>query len=123
MKRISETEHNNIVKDAVDFLKSNGYGEIKADISGYIQPNKITWEKTGQGHIPDVTARNGQLKLFEVETADSISHTHTADQWKLFDAFANQHGAEFWVVVPEGNESKANTRLAQLGIQAKVWEL
>ena len=123
MKRISETEHNNMVKDAVNFLKSKGYGEIKADISGYIQPDKITWTETGRGHIPDVTAGNGQLNLFEVETADSISHTHTADQWKLFVAFAKQHGAEFWVVVPVGYESIANARLFQLGIQAKIWEL
>ena len=112
-----------MIKDAVGYLVMKGYRNIKADLSGYTQPTKITWSATGKGHIPDVTAQNGNLLIFEVETADSISHTHTADQWKLFAAYADQHGAEFCVVVPNGFDSNARSRLNQLGIQAKVWEL
>ena len=123
MKRISETEHDKIVRDAVDYLTMQGFLNIKADLNGYVQPKKITWTATGKGHIPDVTAQSSNLLIFEVETADSISHAHTADQWKLFSAYANQHGAIFWVVIPKGFDSDARSRLNQLGIQAKIWEL
>jgi hypothetical protein len=121
VKRISESEHNKIVKDAADYLNMKGYVDIKVDLTGYTQPTKITWTATGSGHIPDVTARNGHLYIFEVETDDSISHTHTEDQWKLFAAYANQHGAEFWVVVPGVSEVSARRRLNELNISAKVW--
>lgn len=84
---------------------------------------KITWAATGKGQIPDVTAQSGNLFIFEVEPADSISNTHTADQWKLFAEYANQHGAEFWVLLPNGSNSDARSRLNQLGIQAKIREL
>jgi len=123
MKRLSETEHDKMIESVVDYLVLKGFRNIKADLSRYTQPTKITWSATGKGHIPDLTAQNGKLLIFEVETSDSISHTHTADQWKLFATYANQHGADFWVVVPDGSDSVARSRLNQLGIQAKVWAL
>jgi len=123
MKRLSETEHDKMIEGVINYLVMKGYRNVKADLSGYARPTKITWTSTGKGHIPDVTAQNGKLLIFEVETSDSIPHTHTADQWKLFAAYANQHGAEFWVVIPNGFDPNARTRLNQLGIQAKVWEL
>ena len=123
MKRTSESQHDQMVRYAVSFLGNNGYRDIKADLHGFVQPVKITWKATGQGHIPDVTAGNGQLNLFEVETVDSINDQHTADQWKLFAAYANQHNAKFWVVVPNGLEAVAQSRVSQLGIQADIWEV
>lgn len=84
---------------------------------------KIIWATTGKGQIPDVTAQSETLFLFEVETSDFMSHTHTADQWKLFVEYANQHGAEFWVLLLNGSNSDARSRLNPLGIQAKIWEL
>jgi len=121
MKRISETQHDQMVRYVYDYLINNGYREVKADIGGFSQPDLIFWESSRQGHIPDVTAKNGNLYVFEVETADSINDNHTQDQWTLFSAFAKQHGATFWVVVPNGYESTAKSRLTQLGIQGKVW--
>ena len=104
-------------------VRSQGFRYIKADLPGYNQPEKITWKRTGRGHITDLSAQNGNLKIFEVETADSIWDSHTEDQWRLFSYFAAQHGAEFWVIVPTGYDSDANSRLVQLNIQAKVWEI
>ena len=77
---------------------------------------KITWASTGKEHMPDVTAQSGNLFIFEVEVADSITHKHAADQWKLFAKYANQHGAEFWAVLPNGSNSDARSKLNPLGI-------
>ena len=103
------------------YLYQNGFRDVQADLHGHTQPDIITWTETGRGHIPDVTANNGQLHVFEVETDDSIYDQHTEDQWNLFANFAQQHGARFWIVVPKGSESDAQLRLNQLGLQAKIW--
>jgi hypothetical protein len=120
-KRVNQFNHDQMVKYTANYLVNNGYRDIKADLYGFAPPAKITWQQTGTGHIPDVTARNGQLNIFEVETDDSIFDQHTADQWKLFAAYAHQKGAKFWVVVPIHYEADAQSRISQLGIQADIW--
>jgi hypothetical protein len=112
-----------MVTAAARHLVAKGFQEVKADLPGFQQPDKIVWSGSGRGHIPDVTGWGSEFNLFEVETADSINDQHTADQWKLFAAFAGQHGAVFWVVVPVGAAAAAGQRLKDLGISAKVWEL
>lgn len=122
-KRRSQTDHDKMVKYVAKYLESNGFSDVKADISGYDQPAKITWSKTGNGHIPDVSGVGAKLNIFEVETDDSIDSDHTADQWTLFAAYAKQHNAIFYVVVPQGSKSIADKRLAELDISAEVWEV
>lgn len=112
-----------MVAAAARHLVAKGFRDVKADVSGVPQPTKIVWSGTGRGHIPDVTGLGSEFNLFEVETADSINDEHTADQWGLFSAYAAQHGAVFWVVVPVGSENAAHQRLKDLSLTAKVWEL
>lgn len=120
-KRRSQSQHDQMVKFVIDYLLSNNFSSVKADLSGFTKPAKITWESNGQGHIPDVTAEGKESNLFEIETEDSIFDDHTADQWSLFAAYSQQHGKQFWVVVPHGSVKSAQSRLTQLGIQAEVW--
>lgn len=123
-RRRSQSDHDQMVGQVVQFLQSNGYSDIKADITGHQQPTIITWQATGRGHIPDATSvRDKEFFLFEVETIDSINDQHTDDQWNIFATFARQHGANFWVVVPSGSQTAVNRRLALLGLKANVWEI
>lgn len=122
MKRISQSQHDQMVRDVYNHLISNGYENVRADLKDFPQPERLYWESTGKGHIPDVTANwNGSSAIFEVETDDSIYDQHTEDQWNLFAANAQQHGKTFRVVVPKASEASAESRLAHLGIQADVW--
>ena len=121
MKRRNQSEHDRIVKAVADHLVAKGFRDVRADLPGWPQPEKIVWKQNSRGHIPDVTGWGSEFNLFEVETADSISDQHTADQWTLFAAYAGQHSAVFWVVVPVGSEAAANQRLKELGSAAKVW--
>ena len=121
MKRRNQSKHDQMVQYTVNYLNNNGFSDIRADLKGRVQPTKITWKSTSRGHIPDVTAQNGQLFLFEVETDDSIFDDHAEDQWKLFATYAREHGAKFWVIVPAGLEPSAQLRLTELGIQAEIW--
>ena len=121
MKRFSQQNHDAMVLNAARFLTSKGYRNVKADLPGATAPDRIFWKSTNSGHTPDITAENGRLMIVEVETSDSISDAHTEDQWKLFSAFVNQHGGEFWVAVPKGSENAAQIRLNNLNLNAKVW--
>ena len=121
-KRISESDHDQMVRDVYNHLISEGFSNVNATLEGLPQPDRIYWKSTGNGHIPDVTANNnGNHNLFEIETDDSIFDQHTEDQWKLFAAHARQHGKTFRVVVPKGSEASAQLRLTHLGIQVEVW--
>ena len=97
LKRSSQSDHDYMVEAAANFLGENGYAAIKADIAGFDSPDKITWERTGKGHIPDITADGDSVHLFEVETDDSIDSQHTKDQWTLFAAYARQKNATFFL--------------------------
>lgn len=123
MKRHNQSDHDRMVTTAARYLVAKGFRDVKADVPGFPQPEKIVWSGTGRGHIPDVTGWGSEFNLFEVETSDSINDQHTAGQWELFAVFAGQHSAVFWVVVPVGCAAAAQQRLKDLGISAKVWEL
>lgn len=59
----------------------------------------------------------------EVETADSITDAHTADQWRLLFAYANGYNAEFWIAVPGAASVAAKRRLRDLKLTGQVWGL
>ena len=117
-KRRSQSDHDQIVKAVADHLTKKGYRNVMADVRPYGTPTKIVWKQSNQGHIPDVTADG---MVVEVETADSIDDDHTADQWRLFATYAEQHSQVFVVVVPEGSSAAAKRRLRELGVTAGVW--
>ena len=124
-KRRSQSKHDKMVRRVAELLAEKGYRNIKADIKGYEKPDRIIWCETRTGHIPDVTAwdRNGKFNLFEVETEDSIYDQHTEEQWRLFSAYARQHSAKFWVVVPKGWGADAQRRADELGVSAEICEI
>lgn len=124
MKRQSEADHNRLVKAAAEHLRRDGgFRNIKAHVGGYPMPAKITWTETSRGHVPDLTADGDARVVVEVETSDSVSHSHTQDQWKLFSAYARQHDAKFWVAVPTSSKAAAQQRLQELGLAGQVWGL
>lgn len=123
-KRKNQSHHDSMVKAIADHLKQKGHSNVKADIQGYEKPDLIYWDKSMKGHIPDVTSKQNQSYIFEVETEDSIDDTHTADQWTLFAANAKQYSKAFIVVVPKGYEQQARRRAQSLNIQlTDVWGL
>lgn len=120
--RKPQSDHDKMVQDSATWLSKNKYSDVKADVPGYTSPSKITWESTGKGHIPDISAiSNSSIFIFEVETDDSIDDEHTKDQWKLFSAHAKNIKGEFWVVVPKSSTLKAEKRLDSLKLTGKVW--
>jgi Holliday junction resolvase len=114
-------EHEGLVNMMVNYFNSQGFRNIKADVSGMAKPDTIYGTK--KNHIPDVTAeKNGMRVILEAESSTSISDEHTASQWSLFADAANKLGGEFHVVVPKGYRDSANQRASELGIIVKtIW--
>jgi Holliday junction resolvase len=113
-----------MVQRLIEHLKQKGVSQLRADLPGYEQPQKITWTQTGKGHIPDVSAYHANVMyIFEVEDSESIYLDHTADQFRLFGAFARQHKARFIVVVPQISVPVAQQVLEKVGATAAVWHI
>jgi len=120
-KRRSQSDHDNMVESGANILKKKGYRNVKADITKWDKPTKITWKRTGKGHVPDITGEGTTNIIVEVETSDSIDDTHTEDQWELFSKYAEENNMDFFVRVPKTNEKDAEDRLSELGLNGKVW--
>ena len=123
VKRKSQSDYDKMVRTIAETLTYDQYSDVKADIQGYDTPDKIIWESTGKGHVPDVTAEKGKEVIVEVETDDSINDQHTEDQWKLFSACSKKYDADFIVVVPEGSKTKAMVHMEELDITGEVIEV
>ncbi len=116
----SQTYHDQLVKAAADFLVKKAHRGVKADAAGYERPGEIVWDGEVRGQVPDI--RSARV-IVEVETDETISDSHSAEQWKLFSTYATGESLAFWVGVPSGSVSKAEERLKELGIVARVWDL
>ena len=110
MKRsnLSQSIHDRMILSIVSLARNKDHIRIAADhIKHQPRPHLIN------GHKPDVTSiRYGQEHIFEVETADSIHHSHTESQWKAFD----RASAHFTVVVPSGFRHEAYRRANAIGV-------
>ena len=121
-KRKSQSDHDTMVKQVADLFIQEKYPNVKADLTGYTQPRILKWKGQTTGHIPDVTSEQNNIfkVIVEVETDDSINDQHTADQWKLFSAYAVRDKAKFLIVVPKGSEQKAEKRKLELKVEGEV---
>lgn len=88
------TRHDEEVKKAVSRLKRMGYGNIKADLPGYDQPNPI-----GQkGFIPDFQgSKPGKTVIGEVEEEKQVS-SQTGQIGAFRKSAAQNRGKEFMLV-------------------------
>ena len=88
------TRHDEEVKKAASRLKRAGYGNIKADLPGYDQP-----ESVGQkGFIPDFQgSKPGKVVIGEVEEEKQISSQ--TDQIGAFRKSAGQSRSKEFVLL------------------------
>lgn len=121
--RKSQADHDRMVASVARILIGKGYQDVRADIPGQALPRRIVWQSTGEGFRPDVTAVRDGLRIFEVETADSIMDAHTEPQWKLFAAYARHNSAMFYIVFPKGSLETVTQRLQYLRVEALLMEV
>ena len=115
--------HKAMVLAVAQHLKQRNYRDLHAAAEGYPAPVPV-----GNGKppvSPDVTVvnRKDSFHLFEVETANGLSGKQGSSKWTLLANFASANNAVFWLVVPKGARSKAEKRLADLNLTARIWEI
>jgi hypothetical protein len=121
-RRRNESEHQVLVQWLGDLLVRRMAVDIRVDLPGRTRPEEIRYRGDAHGHIPDASCRmGGHRYVFEVETDDTITIKHTADQWRLFHAWARLNNATFVVVVPDGFQEAALRQLNDLQLVAEVW--
>lgn len=118
-KRQNQSDHDRMVRALTNRPLAPGE-TILADIEGFHKPSII------YGHIPDVQIEKWPFNsygtilkdtIFEVETHDSISDAHTAEQWREFAGWAHAAPNRFFVIViPQGSALEAMARARNLGI-------
>ena len=112
-----------MIKYVTDFLSKKNYKNIRATISGYDSPQRAIRKSTGEAYIPEVTAEKGSLlRLFAVETKDTINQEESEVRWKLFSDCAKQNDAQFYIVFPQGMVTIVKDKLEGLDIEANLWQ-
>ena len=97
------TDHTQLILMMVQYFKSLGYTNIKADITGWSKPEGIYWMSNPNNvYYPDLTCNDtdGIPIILEAETCGSLYDSHTHEQFSIFRAHATNNHGRFEVVVP-----------------------
>lgn len=121
-RRRDQSAHNSMVLKGISILKNAGWQnhQIKADLVGCVQPDKIKHRITGEHYVPDVTSASSPYhapaNIIEVETADTLDNDHSFAQWQAFALYAEAVKATFFLVVPVGSKMAAMAGLRKAGL-------
>jgi hypothetical protein len=126
MLAANKRAHDNLLQLLMQVLggPNHGFEHLRADLHGWVKPERILSPVTGEGYSPDASAwlwLGFTEYIFEVETAETLSLEHTRHQCQVFSDHARKHGAEFVLVVPLGLQARASRQLTAWGIKAQVW--
>lgn len=117
-KRQNESYHQSLI-DFAHFALSvdRKHATIYRDSERGQTPHEVN------GRVPDLFFRDGEdLRVYEVETCDTIDDEHTEEQWTDFAEYANDQSASFVVILPADCKEKAEQRIEELGIpETGVW--
>ncbi len=123
-KKLFKTEHVKTTQLAIKELLKRNNENIKANVSGYSAPKKVIKKATGDGFFPDITTvKGGQFRLFAVETIKTINNEAVKEKWSLFEKFASQNQALFFIVFPKGIFKEIKKRVDEAEIEAQLWEI
>ncbi len=119
----AHSKHKDLVETLVNALAfSKCFSDIRADLPGYDQPERISLEKRGIGFKPDVTAVSTQLNIFEIETSTSLNDSKTDEKWRILAAYLLQKSGKFWAVVPSPLRQMGIEKMRALNIAGGVLE-
>lgn len=119
----SLTPEERMVAYVIRILNEKKHEDIRSIIPDYKMPKRVVRESTGEKYVPEVTAvKDGQFRLFAVETKDSLEQEGVEKRWKLFDSYTSQNNALLYVVFPEGSVALVKEKLKETNIEARLWQ-
>lgn len=119
--RKNQKKHDYMIAHIAKALQKAGYINIKANLPSYTKPEKVLLKNIDTVHVPDITAlKHNTNHIIEIETEDTLTDEHTAEQWILLSRFAAETKALFYVFVPAGCKRTATHRISTLGISGNT---
>jgi hypothetical protein len=119
----SASPRDHITEYVTRILAEKKHEDIKAVISGFQMPQRVVRKSTGEWYIPEVTSvKGGQLRLYAVETKDTIRDAEAEKRWILFSEYAKQNQSIFYLVFPPGVVLQVKQKLERLKIDAHLFQ-
>lgn len=108
------------LEKVVQWMKSKGYGKIKAKIEGFEEPSAFTRSETDRSFIPDATAiRRNRKNYFEVAVKDDDTK-RLVRKWKLLSTLATMKSGKFFLFAPRGHKAFAQRIVKDRNLNAEV---
>ena len=121
--KLSSSPHDRITKYVTRILTEKNHKNISAVISGFSMPQRVVKKSTGEWYIPEVTSvKNGQFRLYAIETKETIREEETEKRWKLFSEYAKQNQSILYIVFPPGLVLQIKQKLERLNIDAHLFQ-
>lgn len=112
--------HDEMVQTVASVLEKKEFQEVRAFVPGFPSPPEIQLTPGGPSYRPDVHARSGAEVLIEVETAETLKRKESEQHWKAFSEYCRRTSGLFYLVVTQEATEKAEKRLREMDIEAKV---
>jgi hypothetical protein len=123
ISKIFASPRERMIRYVAKTLAEKRHQSVHAVVSGFAMPQRVLKTSTGEWHIPEVTSmKDGQIRLYAVETKGTVMRKETDSRWKLFAEYAKQNKALFYIVFPVGLILQIKQKLEQLNIEAYLWQ-
>lgn len=108
------------IQQAVNWVKSRGFNNIRANAEGYPTPGGYGRQQDGQSFIPDVTANQFEQKSYFEVVLKNSPMDELVSKLKLLHQLSMLHGGQLYLLAPKGHLPFAKSIAAQSGITAEL---
>ncbi len=108
------------LEKAIDWMKKNGYGNIKANHEDYEMPKPFNRPEGEDPVIPDITGvKTGGKSFIEIAVkTDNVRKKVT--KWMLLSTIAARKGGKLFILAPKGHKSFADNIVKEYNLDAKI---
>lgn len=111
------------ISQAVEFAKSKGFKEIKANLPDYESPISFAAVKSDREVLPDFTGkRSGKKHYFDI-ALKTESVQPLISKWKLLSQLADLKNSKLILFAPRGHKAFAERLVKKYRITAEVLAL
>lgn len=111
------------IDKAANWVKANGFVDIKANTEGYPKPKGYGRQQDGQSFIPDVTGlQSEQQSYFEVVLKTS-NLSELVSKLQLLSQLTSLSGGQLYLMAPKGHMPFAKSVVADNRIVAEIINL
>lgn len=121
--RSARSDHEKMVDKAAKKLAARGHENIRANLKRYEKPRRVISKLSGEAFMPDLTStKDGRFMIYSVVNRESLAQGGMDATWTLFEKFARQNDAAFYIVFPLNLVGEVKGKIEALKIAPQLWE-